>query len=52
MRKLPNDLGGLFYDRLDSKGLLYWFDALKIKIEQDAKYKKLVLKGLGYKDAS
>lgn len=52
MRKLPSDLGGLFYDELDANGILYWFETLKIKIEADREFKKLLLKGLGYKDAS
>jgi hypothetical protein len=50
MRKLPSELGGLFYDGIDANGLLYWFEALKYKIDQEVNYKKLILKGLGYKD--
>lgn len=44
-------MGSLFYDNIDSNGLIYWYETVKIKIEEDAKFKKLILKGLGYKDA-
>lgn len=29
MKWLPNVLGGLFYDNIDYKGILFWYEEIK-----------------------
>lgn len=31
MKWLPKDLGGLFCDRKDYRGIYYWYDVIKLK---------------------
>lgn len=52
MKWLPKDMGGFFYDDIDYQGIIYWFHVVKLKIEDESEYKKLILKGLGFKNAS
>lgn len=49
MRWPPNVLDGLFYDSIDSRGVIYWFEPLKHKMDEEQKFKELLLKGLGFK---
>jgi len=31
MKWLPKDMGGLFFDGIDYRGILYWYEIIKAK---------------------